>query len=260
MTPEQALFQVQRVAARVLDRSGAYLFSVAGEVGTGSLVTIDMSREQMGRLPAPCVILNLGGETADQEVPRVSATLSIEALLFVERISNPYGTEQLREMLRIQDLLLADVLNVTKMCGVQMLCPRKSPIRPAPVDSRPLAYRALSFEARNVGTLSETDRLPPVTSFDGSVSGTTVTLTWTRPKYYAYRYDYLGVIVRHSTSGAITAVTDGTSVQTATDNATVAHTGTVGTNYYGAFVAYDTDGDGTADSYSPVATTTETVV
>lgn len=255
MTPEQVLFQMQRVAARVLDRDGAtYLFSAAGEVGSGSIVAIDMSREQMGRLPAPSVVFNLGDETADEEVPRVSARLSIEALLFVERISNPYGSEQLREILRVQDLLLADLLNVTKMAGVQVLSPRKSGIRPVPVESRPLCYRALSFVARNVGTLTADDRLPPVTSFS-STAGSPTTLTWTRPRYYANRYDYLGVIVRHSTVGYPSSVTAGNSVQAATDNATVNYDLEVGTNYFSAFVAYDTNGDGAADAYSSAAQT-----
>jgi hypothetical protein len=69
----------------------------------------------------------------------------------------------------------------------------------------------------------------------------------------------VGVIVRRKSGSAPTSITDGTSVQAATDNGGLTDSPGSGTWYYSAFVAYDQNEDAAADEYSPAASTSVVV-
>lgn len=249
MTPEQALFQLSDRMTTLTDRAGSTVFGDRGVV-----IADDFPQEQLSRLPAPSLVIKPGAEAMDPEAPLLSATFDIECLLFVERMAEQAGRSGIRDSMRLQDLIVAETMNVKNMAGVRCVCTRKSPFLPVPFGNRPLSYRAFTIQARSVGRFSESDRLPPATSATATPgAGSAATISWTRPPYYSTRYDYLGVIVRSSTSAYPSSVTDGTSEQTATDNASVAVTRSSGANYYSIFVAYDTNGDGAADEYSSAA-------
>lgn len=254
MTPWQTLAQTRHRAKSITDYAGSLLF---GE--SGALIALDFPVEQIGRLPNRAVLITCGADEALPGTPQLAGHLDVELLVFASDLTDPFGRDAVRVVLDACDRLIADLGNSGNMGGLRMVPVRRSAARVIPVSPRPLVYRGITMRAHTVGTLATDDRLPPVTGLSAVNNAGTVTVSWTRPQGYATRFDYLGVIVRRKTGSAPSSVTDGTSVQVATDNASVAEAPGAGTWYYAAFVAYDENLDAAADEYSSAASGSVTV-
>lgn len=236
MTPRQALMQVRHIAAQTLDADGSLLF---GE--DGAIVAADFNDEQLGALPEYAVIFNIGDEVAHENEPRIARTLTIEALLFVRNYTDRYGGWSVLQVLEAERRLLADLGLVQKTGGLHVICRRKGTTRPVMRTERPLLYRPLRLELRNVGAINAADEYPPVSGLTLSDSGGTVTIGWTRPTGYDARYDWRGVTVRRKSGSAPASASDGDAVANDLDAASTTDTPGSGTWFYAAFAAYDSN-------------------
>lgn len=245
MSPEPVIRQLRWLLQRmtVSDDSETLLFGDAGV-----RVAADSPDDWLSRLASPSILLNVGQFTAEPEQPWFGK-LAIEAFLFVDIKTDPWGAEGIFRLLRYEQRIADSLYAVGSDSGFEVSIRRTGASRVTGSKTRPLAYRSLQFEARGVGRYISSDDFDPQTaSLTATVDGVDVDLAWTRPN----RYD-LGLVSIRRSASAIASASDGTEVTSSSSGTTFTDSPGSGTWYYAAFYTFDPFGDGSTVTSPPIS-------
>lgn len=207
----------------------------------------------------PLAIVRPGAQTLDPEFPEIvlGAELSVE---IAQRVANDrfaesaftggsvpsLGASQGRGVGDILGEVQSVIQQLDRANGIRVV--GRSPSASSMVDSGHVQLVTMGLDmVIKCGTQPTYDR---ASNFDETSSNV---LTWTLPPD---RFDRVGVVLRYNPgiSGVTPQTpTEGTGATLSSDTATTyTHTAGAGAFSYALFGAYDTNGDGTADAFSPL--------
>jgi len=217
--------------------------------------------EQLARLSMPCLILNDGGGSCDNQNPLLFDQ-QVEAVLFVQNLGDVYGTGALiggnradfvsnagAGLHQVETELLQTFGTRGRVGGIECRLATKTAARPIKIQgNQPLLYRGFAWSAQ----IGYYDRyyLPATTNLTATAG---VNLSWTLPLGNTGKFDFLNTRIVRKQNSAPTSETDGTIIYQGTGTSTTDAPG-AGTWHYSAYVEYDEDEDGIVDHFSSADT------